>query len=299
MKRKIMSMVMAAAMVMAGMTGCGEKKTDDEKIEDAINSMSEEEIEAAILDNAAKIDSENSISETKEPQPEEINPFETLNVTFSGIAPHSQVELSGGSSYVTYTPSVETGMKNGDTVTITAELNSSYESKYKLTQTQMQYTAEGLSSYIEKLSELPQDTMTKMDQTFRDGYAAFLAKQGFNYKINDMALLGNYMLFEKNSISNYGSANYIYFVYKINADFTYRDVVENHEYYWCAYYENVFMMPDGMISADYEDLHMGNLNFDNLTIDGFYVEGCNDLDTMFRKNVTEKIDTYNYESTVQ
>lgn len=297
MKRRIMSIVMASVMVMSGMTGCGDKKKDTDNIEDAINSMSEKEIEAAILDNAAKIDSENGISETTEPQPEEIDPFETLNVTFSGTAPHSQIEYSGGYSYVTYTPSIETGMKNGDIVTITAELNSSFENKYILTETQKQYNAERLSSYVENLNEIPQDTMTKMDQTFRDGYAAYLAKQNFSCTISDMTLLGNYMLFEKNTFSNNGSANYIYFVYKINADFTYRDIAENHEYYWCAYYENVVLQPDGTVSADFEDLHMGSM--DSFLIDAWIIDGCQDLDTLFNKNVTANTDNYNYESTVQ
>ena len=64
--------------------------------------------------------------------------------------------------------------------------------------------------------------------------------------------------------------------------------------------ESTFIiMPDGTISADYEDLHMGSHNFDMLTVDVWYVEGCKDLETLYRYNVTERSGEYDCISTVK
>ena len=57
MKKRIMGIALAATMVMAGMTGCGGKKTDADNIGEVIDSMSDEELESAILDKADELDS--------------------------------------------------------------------------------------------------------------------------------------------------------------------------------------------------------------------------------------------------
>lgn len=45
-------------------------------------------------------------------------------------------------------------LRNGDKVTVTAELNHSAEDKYVLTETKKEYAVEGLTAYIEKLDDL-------------------------------------------------------------------------------------------------------------------------------------------------
>ena len=198
-----------------------------------------------------------------------------------------------------YTADAEKGLTNGDTVEITAEFaKKASEATSVLTETEKQYTVEGMPAYISSLDDIPQDTYEKMDTVFRDGYAAYLANPAYGATgvIQEMTLLGNYVLTLKSTTNGGSPYNYVYFVYKVNA--TFDRTGENHDYYWCAYYEGVYTLPDGTMVVDYDDLHKGSLNYDNLLIDAHYVEGCNDLDSIFNKNVTTKIAEYDYTTTI-
>ena len=234
---------------------------------------------------------------------EEVDPFADITITYEGIAPRGRavINISGADKTLAYTPDKESGLSNGDVITLTAAPKSNmtmeeYTQKYGkvLTAAEQTYTVEGMTSYVSSLDEIPQETLDKMNQTYLDAYPAHIADLG---SVTDMELLGNYILTAKGDASPY---NQIYFVYKVTADFTAEDAdVGVQEYYWCAYYKDVTLMPDGTVSADYEDLRMGSHTYDMLIVDAFYVEGCKDLDTLYRYNVTENSEEYDCVSTVK
>lgn len=235
---------------------------------------------------------------------EQIDPFENVVITFEGIAPLGKAKLdtSDCDKTLAYTIDKEKNLSNGDVITIVAEPKygmdmDEYTMEYgkSLTATEKTYTVDGLAAYAKSLDEIPQETMDRMNQTYLDAYAAEIADLG---TIKDMELLGNYIQTAKSSDTK--PYNRFYFVYKITADFTANDKnVGVQEYYWCAYYENVMIMPDGTISVDYDDLHMGSHDYDLLTVKIFMVEGCADLDTLYLYNVTKRIDKYDIVSTVK
>lgn len=234
---------------------------------------------------------------------EEVDPFANATITYDGYAPRAKakLEVSGADGTIVYTLDKESGLSNGDVITVTAAPKSDmtmeeYTQKYGkvLTATEQTYTVEGLTAYATSLDDIPQDSLDKMNQTYLDAYAAHIADLG---SVMDMELLGNYVLTAKGDASPY---NQFYFVYKVTADFTEKDAEEGvQEYYWCAYYENVMLMPDGTVSADYEELHMGSHTYNMLIVDAWYVEGCKDLDTLYRFNVTENSGKYDCVSTVK
>lgn len=273
------------------------------------DDMTEEDFEKAAAELDTYGNSENGASESEtEPKIEEADPFENFEVTvdeFSNISPFGRLAnvdtgsgkfySSAGKSYVTYTADRYRDLKNGDTVTVTAELQPQYEDKYVLTETEKEFVIEGMPEYIQSVEDIPQETYEKMNTALCDTYTANLAKY-HSAAINDMELLGNYVFAAKSSAVS-GYKNYIYFVYKITADFSERDAsVGVKEYYWCAYYGNVITLQDGTVSADYSELNMGSM--DDFTVNAMYIEGCDDLDTLFSKNVTAQTDKYNYENTV-
>lgn len=92
MKRKVMSMAMAAAMITVCLTGCGEKKTGN--IEDALNSMSDEQLESAALAGASKTDTASSKADKVVFEPTE----EILNADLSSglIQIYDDVFRQGG-----------------------------------------------------------------------------------------------------------------------------------------------------------------------------------------------------------
>lgn len=58
MKRRLIGIAVLTALMLGCMTGCGEEKVTPDNIDDVINSMSDEELESAILDGAEKNESD-------------------------------------------------------------------------------------------------------------------------------------------------------------------------------------------------------------------------------------------------
>lgn len=301
----VMALCMCSVLVSCGNSTSTPKNPDD---------MTEEDFEKAASELEASYgNAKNEASEAEtEPVIEEVNPFEKSELLsalmeideWNGVSPLARLQnfsvdtgryYSSMSSIVTYTPDKYKDLKNGDVVTVTAELLPQYEDKYILTETEKEFVIEGLPEYIQSAEDIPQEAYDKMSTTLCDTYTANLAKY-HNAVINDMELLGNYVLTAKSSeVSGY--RNYIYFVYKVTADFSEKDAdVGVKEYYWCAYYGNVMALQDGTVSADYSELNMGTMS--DFTVGAWLIEGCDDLDTLFNKNVTAQIDKYNYENTV-
>ncbi len=300
--KRIIAGVMAV-FVCFGITGCGSEKK-------SIDDITEKDIEEAV----AEFDKNYKDSDNMEGESDiqEIDPFEELNVTFSGTYPDSEMQYSGGSPYVSFTPSVENGIKNGDTVTITAELKSSYENKYKLTETQKEYTVDGLCSYAMLIEEIPQDMINKMRQQANDGIVADTAKWEEGNSLISSDFLGYYFLTSKEGYFQY-PFNDLYFVYKNTASVTglkrggdgETKETGTEEYYTYYHFTDILLMPDGTCSVD---LSNGELSSNRIEsdygyrdlFDVFYTyNGYKELDSMFNDCVAQKIETYNYESTVQ
>lgn len=289
--RRIAAFAAALCLGAAMFTGCG--SSDDD--------VKEKDVEKA----AAQLNDEKSgNSGSGEKQVKDIDPFENLKVEFKETSPAGKVDISGGHSKVKYKADPEKGLKNGDVITVTATVNGAYAKDYNLTATEKQYTVEGLDEYIQKLDDIPKEKFDEMDKTFRDGYADYLEKngKGAGAKIKKMELAGTYMLTKKDAAKPYNKKNEmlldrIYFVYKINADF--EKTGESHEYYWCAYYNNVKKLADGTIEVDLKDLKKGSHNYDNIKVDVFLIEGCNTADEIYEKNVKKYEEEYDCVSTVK
>lgn len=118
---KIVLTVVTALALSIGMVGCREKNPDE---------ITEKDIEKALAD----LDKSYGGKKDSATERQEIDPFENLKVTFGGISPNSEINMTGGLSYVTYTAHIVgsegllitgsynniKGAKNGDVVTIVA-----------------------------------------------------------------------------------------------------------------------------------------------------------------------------------
>lgn len=304
MKNRFLCVAMAAVMV-GGITGCGDKEKDVDKI-------TEKDIEDAF----DEIDGEDESSKSKKSESNEIDPFEDLIVEFEGTAPYtSTVKCSGGNSAVEYTPSVSTGIQNGDVITITAEVNAYQSDEYELTETEKEYTVEGLPSYVMSLDEIPEETYGKMNSQANDAITAYGAGFAEGNSIDSYEMLGFYMLTAKSSDSGYysGNLNEIYLVYKINTTVTglKRDgdgetqETANETFYTYYKFNNIMTLSDGTCSVD---LSSGELCDNYIESDYGYwdliacfynYQGYKDLDTMFNQCVVVNVENYNYETTVE
>ncbi len=256
---------------------------------------------------------------------EEYDPFEKINVLFEGTAPNGRAKLdnSKGLSGLNYSMDVYEGLKNGDKVTV--EIKDSYgndPTEFLLTEhgkiptsLTKEFTVEGLTSYVTKLDDIPKDTMGKMLSQAEDSIKARAQSWKEGNSLDSLELQGYHFLTEKEGFSA-DPHNYLFLVFKANT--TVKGYLENTEkdardseqlnkdsYYTFFCFEDITLLPDGVCSVD---LSGGKRCGNDIKSDyGYYswgyferwsYEGYKDLDSLFNKCVTEKLDKYTYESTV-
>ncbi len=130
--------------------------------------------------------------------------------------------------------------------------------------------------------------------------------------MDNLEYMGYYFVYAKEDFSP-SFFNRIHCVYKVSTTVTGQkpgekgsDNVGNEEYYTFFMLDDIKILPDGICSFD---LSSGRITA-NITNSGYgYNDGWGssyytytgypDLDSMFSKCVTERIDTYNYETTVE
>lgn len=243
------------------------------------------------------------------------DPFEYVQVTFDGIAPDGRmnynVENSIPVSGLTFKADKTNGLSNGYVITITAETyyNDNINEvclEYGMlpSATEKQYTVEGLSSYALSLDDIPEDALKKLDEHAQDTLEAHVAaKWSDSETFNGMELLGNYFLTPKDTISAYNK-NYIYFIYRVDAKNV--DTEEPFSYYYYSYYTDIMILDDGTCSFDLGTLVKpeGSMFFGSVSGEAFakgdyYYTGYEDLDSLFNKQITSKIDSYKYQASGQ
>lgn len=238
-------------------------------------------------------------------EPEMFNPFDYVTVVYEGIAPNGYASINVDSDIPVKGISFEmdnySKLSNGDTIKVTAE--GSYddidscclEYGMKAEETENTYTVEGLSSYAMSLDEIPEDTLTKLDKHAMDTLNAHVAKKWSDASsFVGAKLVGNYFLFPKDSSLDAYTNNYLYFVYEVTAKSM--DSKKEFKYYYHSYYTDIMILDDGTCSFDLGSLSTTDTTFNK---ENYYYYGYESLDTLFNKQVTARIDTYDYESTVE
>lgn len=292
---KTITAAIFAAALCASLAGCANSNDDrritDKDIDDAISA----------LDNYGK----NPPSESKsnsEKKFEKLDPFEDLKITFSGTVPDSKITINGQNSRVSYTPSKTTGMKNGDKITVTAEVYSYFSDQYELTQTEKEYTVSGLSAYAMKLDEIPEETKEKLLKQSESLIAAQAAKWLDGNKLLGAEPIGYYYLALKDGFTSYSNTNQILCVYKVNAliggKYTTDKTDHEDSYYTYCKFTDIMLLSGGVCSVD---LSRGALATNQIKGEygNYYFFGYKDLDSMFNAVVTKQVDKYDYESTVK
>ncbi len=254
---------------------------------------------------------------------ETFDPFEDLNISFEGYAPNGTLNISGGDGTLTFTADKTKGLKNGDTITITAKPSVGDMERYIETYNKIyspeskEYTVEGLAAYVTKLDEIPDDVLNKMKAQAEDAIKATAANKytadGCVFKSADF--LGYYFLNAKDGTST-NPRNAIYCVYKCTQTLkgaapgpnntVLQDQVHDDVYYTWYAFTNAMILPDGTCSVD---MSSGSLTSaqTNATIGyrtfvgyNYYVlYGYKDIDAMVNDTITKNVDKYTYENTVK
>lgn len=243
-------------------------------------------------------------------EPQQFDPFDYVNVSFDGIAPSGKVVIECSDDIpvqLDFRADKADGLSNGDKVKITANAyygndlkEYCFDNGYVPTNDVKEYTVDGLAGYIQSLDEIPEDAYKKMDYHAQDMLKAHIAKTEDKRSLSEIELLGNYLLTPKDPSIYVSYKNYIYYIYKVSFS-------DGLYYYHYTYYTDVMLLEDGTCSFDLNTATVpkGSVFFGVSSgeifwaSDKIFFTGYGDLDSLFNKHVTSKIDEYKYESTVK
>ncbi len=255
----------------------------------------------------------------------DFDPFEYIEVSFSGIAPDGQLLINTDNNIpikdIYFNAESFYGLSNGDIVTVTADHGSledlCLDNGYKLVKTSQEYTVEGLNYYAEELGQIPEELMEAMNRQAEDMLTAYYSERPVVKSIKSTELLGHWFISEKEGFEP-DIHNSLYCVYKVALNISGYQVKNKDKgiinttqaYYIFVQFNDIKIMADGSGDVDLNGceiteaaknkVNTGYYHPDSWTwLVGDEVRGYEDLDSMFSECVSSNIDEYNYESTVK
>ncbi|MBQ8139985.1 MAG: hypothetical protein IJ195_11090 [Lachnospiraceae bacterium] len=285
-------------------------------------NIDEEKIENLFKCNIVFSDIEFEVESLKEVKTVDL--FEKIDLAFSGISPKVKVNTKGSCDYrgvhFDIVPDNAYGLKNGDTVKLVVSGDASEVESYLLEEYQVrpeslekEYTIEGLSSYMMSASELSKETMDKMKEVTEDEIASYVApwESGDKRRLLGYEFIGTYVRTLKEGKG--GDDNTITLVYRCDSalrfknkhsDGYFEDIVP---FYFPVTFKNVTILPDGTESVNYSDHDVSYAKFsvnestNDLwgNVNAFDYKGYENLDSLFNKFITEKLEQYDYEDNVK
>lgn len=236
--------------------------------------------------------------------------FADIEVIFDGIAPQGKATLLNNSrdeacmSY-TYRMDVNSGLSNGDTVTVTIDENGIdwvAERTGKAPEVlSKQYTVSGLSAYVTELSQISDEVMANMRKEAEDIFNAYVAKNWSNNSHMDgMTYLGSYFLTKKPHSST-DSVNTLFLVYEVSYRNTYNEEPYEAKYYYYTSYRDLYLDSTGKTTVNLANYGTPR-NSIKFEIPGVYswnwpyAYGYATLPELYQACVTSNIDNYTYES---
>lgn len=247
---------------------------------------------------------------------ETFDPFQSAEIVYDGFAPNGTAYITGGDSSLSYELDKESGLKNGDKITVTVKPSrgsiENYIENYGkvFSPDKKEFTVDGLAAYVTKIDEIPADMQSKMQAQALDTIKARAARFESGCSLKSADFIGNYFLKIKDGASG-STTNEIYWVYKCTTSLSgYRrngDEVSNEEavYYTWYVYNDTVILPDGTCSVDLANGKLNSTSFEtdigsrNWLFSGYVLPGYKNLDSMFNDTVTKYIDKYTYVNTVQ
>ncbi len=251
----------------------------------------------------------------------DFDPFEYIEVSFSGVAPDGQLLINTDNDIpikdIYFNAESFYGLSNGDTVTVTADHgyleDLCLDNGYRLVKSSQEYTVEGLNYFANELDQVPEELMDAMNKQAEDMLTAYYSERPVVKSIKSTELLGHWFISEKEGFEP-DIHNSLYCVYKVALNISGYQVKNRDKgiinttqiYYNFAKFSDIKVMVDGSGSVGLNDgeitsntVNSGYYPPSSMWVGGHYVKGYEDLDSMFSECVSSYIDEYNYESTVK
>lgn len=255
---------------------------------------------------------------------EMFDPFENLNVSFSGISPQGIVNLemkdySDVYQSAYFEASESYGLSNGDVITVTfctyGDPIEYCTSNYGICPSvvEKEYTVEGLEEYVRALNQITIDEENAMIAQGVDVFNAYVAKHWDDgCTVDSFQYQGSYLLTPKEGMGDYESKYYL--VYKVNATWKYEYkywkepvTMQPVEFYYVVEYDVPIIDKDGNCVVDVTSYSVCNNEISysvtkedryNTTTKTKKTVGYWSIEDVFVDLIQSNIDIYSYETTI-
>lgn len=228
----------------------------------------------------------------------EFNPFDHIQVSFTGLEPYGEAEITieelDEFDYLYVSVDNRYNLSVGDVVTVTVELwypeDFIEEFGAVVTETTKTFEVTALDAYVTSYEQIPEAFLSELSA---EGEVE--VKQHIEDRWDDPSTLqsityvGNYFLSKKES----EVGNALYMVYKVNA--THPENEQTIEYYYFIEYTTVLLQANGECSVDMYIYTPWN----TFTIDGYYYYGYQTLEELYEDAIKDYETAYNITTNIQ
>lgn len=231
---------------------------------------------------------------------EVIDPFEYVEVSFSGTAPNGSasfdVKQVPDLGYLDYELDNNKELSNGDKVTLTCKTDETKVNDlgYSFKETSKEYTVEGLTSYIASPADIDEEALSRMQTEATDTINAYLEEHPKQYEVTntDLQYEGSLVLMKKN-YSGWGSNNEVIIIYSTQFSGGEKNLM-GETIYFPIRFRNVVKYEDGTI--DYDSMEKAYSDNSGVIYHSFWeLAGYSDTTSMFSDLARSKTDEYTYE----
>ena len=250
--------------------------------------------------------------------------FDGVDVEFSGISPDGRATVNSlptaaEAQGLYYTLDENSGLSNGDTVTLTVHSNrddfSDCIDRYGAMPqaTEKTFTVEGLNEYVTSADTLSDSVLVSLQNQAEDVFKSYAAQRFSNGQtFKGMTYLGNYILTPKNKDS-WGDKDRIVLAYQVTVHHDYTSELNttydaDDSFFWYITFNNVSKDADGNIASglnDYDtpttfvkiDSGVQKYSFSSSTETWEYY-GYASLDSLYNAAVNQYVENYNHQDNV-
>lgn len=250
--------------------------------------------------------------------------FDGVDVEFSGISPDGRATVNSlptaaEAQGLYYTLDENSGLSNGDTVTLTVHSNrddfSDCIDKYGAMPqaTEKTFTVAGLNEYVTSADTLSDSVLVSLQNQAEDVFKSYAAQRFSNGQtFKGMTYLGNYILTPKNKDS-WGDKDRIVLACQVTVHHDYTSELNttydaDDSFFWYITFNNVSKDADGNIASglnDYDtpttfvkiDSGVQKYSFSSSTETWEYY-GYASLDSLYNAAVNQYVENYNHQDNV-
>ena len=250
--------------------------------------------------------------------------FDGVDVEFSGISPDGRATINSlptaaEAQGLYYTLDENSGLSNGDTVTLTVHSNrddfSDCIDKYGAMPqaTEKTFTVEGLNEYVTSADTLSDSVLVSLQNQAEDVFKSYAAQRFSNGQtFKGMTYLGNYILTPKDKDS-WGDKDRIVLAYQVTVHHDYTSELNttydaDDSFFWYITFNNVSKDANDNIASglnDYDtpttfvkiDSGVQKYSFSSSTETWKYY-GYASLDSLYNAAVNQYVENYNHQDNV-